>query len=431
MPKGVESVAVYFYFHKDNAREIKELWSGLAEKAGLEVSETDAVELVNERFNSHGLTNIKTLKGVDARVYIWLHKNIVVVSAQNSGSEGWSDIGSLPGVESAIGRARIIVGNESKIDDFESRVEKRCSLLETKFGDLHQFEEETGNREHIYYLAPKDDSEAVEHFLTLDFPLFDFAIHKLHMERDYFKNQQKWIMNEKAEIDKEIGVLLHKSIVGETLNPEYIGSLERDIDTLSSKYAILVNDGHLIRKARTALEDDVGRVQIRLREFGSVPKGGLNITQNSIDLIARLREEESSISFAIKNTKTAIDTVRTSVELLRSRENIMLQEEAVSFQVAAGGLEFIIIFYYSLTSWLHLIGEARFELIAPTVRFLTIFLFASASVALTHFVGESFKKKWKLNRGLILSAAALLAVFAYIVYFSIQTGSLPAAEIVH
>ena len=41
MPEGVESVAVYFYFHKDNGREIKELWTGLAEKAGMEIGDTE------------------------------------------------------------------------------------------------------------------------------------------------------------------------------------------------------------------------------------------------------------------------------------------------------------------------------------------------------------------------------------------------------
>ncbi len=427
MSNGAVSVAVYFYFHKDNGREIKALWAGLAEKAGVEVGDSDAVELVNEQFNSHGLTNLKTLQGPGSQIYISLHKNIVVVSGLFSGTGGWTDLSSLPDIDSAIGRAKILIDDEAGLEDFESTVGRRYSLLETGFGRLHQFEEKKGNRVHTYYLAPREDSAAVEHFLTLDFPLFDFAIHKLHMERDYFKNQQKWIMNEKAEIDKEIGDLLHKSIVGETLNPEFIGSLERDIDTLSSKYAILVNDGHLIRKARTTLEEDVELVLSRLKGFGTVPEGGLEITRASAELIDRLREEETSISFAIKNIKTAIDTVRTSVELLRSRENIHLQEEAISFQVAAGVLEFIIIFYYSIASWDYIIGVERFDTIPPYLRFLTIFVFAALSVAMTHFVGISFKKKWQLNRGLILSATALLAVFAYIVFLSIQTAALHAA----
>ena len=427
MSKGLASLAVYFYFHKDNGSEIKELWTGLAEKAGMEIGDTDAVELVNERFNSQGLTNIKTLQGVGATIHIWLHKSIVVVSGISTDRGAWADLSSLPCAGYAIGWARVFIGDESGRDSLESKFGKRYSLLETDFGRLCQFEEKKGNRVHIYYLMHRDGSAAVEHFLTLDFPLFDFAIHKLHMERDYFKNQQKWILNEKAEIDKEIGELLHKSIVGETLNPEYIGSLEKDIDTLSSKYAILVNDGHLIRKARTTLEEEVGHVQSRLRGFGAVPDSGLDITRDTAELIDKLREAETSISFAIKNTKTAIDTVRTSVELLRSRENIFLQEEAISFQVAAGVLEFIIIFYYSIASWDYIIGVERFDTIPPYIRFLTIFVFAALSVILTHFIGISFKEKWKLNRGLILSAAALLGMFAYIVFLSIQTAALHAA----
>ncbi len=238
-------------------------------------------------------------------------------------------------------------------------------------------------------------------------------------------------MNEKEEIDKSIGDLLHKSIVGETLNPRYIKTLEGDIDLLSSKYAILVNDGHLLRKARTTLEDDIDMVQARLNEFGKIPSEGLEIIKGSMDLNESLKESEISIGYAIKNTKTAIDIVRTSVELLRSRENIFLQEEAISFEAAAGVLGFIIIFYYSLTSWLHILGEVRFEIIPPVTRFLTIFLFTSSAVLLTHFLGESYKKKWRINKGMVISIAALIAVFIYIVFLSIQTGTLNAAEILH
>ncbi|MFQ5801128.1 MAG: hypothetical protein ACE5HH_05360, partial [Candidatus Hydrothermarchaeales archaeon] len=283
-------------------------------------------------------------------------------------------------------------------------------------------------KEHDYVLTPPTNPEELEHFLTLHFPLFDFAIHRLHIERDYFKNQRTWIMNEKAEIDKTVGDILHKRIVGETLNPENIELLEKEIDTLSSKYGILANDGHHIRKARTVVEDDLEAVHDHLREFGNLPpEGELRILEDSIDLKNKLLADEISISYSIKNTKTAIDTVRANVDLLRSRENIFLQEEAVSFQVAAGVLEFIIIFYYSLTSWLHLLGDERFKSIPTPVRFISIFLFASFSVALTHFVGKSYREKWKLNKGMIISVAALLAVFLYIVYLSIQTGNLHAA----
>jgi hypothetical protein len=150
------------------------------------------------------------------------------------------------------------------------------------------------------------------------------------MERDYFQNQQKWILNEKAEIDKSLGEILHKRIVGETLDPKFIGMLEKDIDALSSKYGILVNDGHLVRKARTSLKEDIGLVYSHLTEFAKVPAEGLDILKRSIELEKKLEEAETSISFAIKNTKTAIDTVRTHVDLIRSRENIFLQEEAIS-----------------------------------------------------------------------------------------------------
>jgi hypothetical protein len=431
MSKELPRGAGFFYFHKDNNKEVKGLWRGLAQRFGVDIGEKDAIDLQKESFNSHGLTDIKTIKRPRAWLSISLYRNIVIVSVIFFQSDELADFKGLPGVDSSIGTARVIIGEEGEVKAFEEEFGKGYTRVETKSGLLCQFEEKEGKREHFYFLIPAKEVVGIEHFLTLDFPLFDFEIHKLHMERDYFKNQHKWIMKEKEEIDKSIGELLHKSIVGETLNPIYIETLEGDIDLLSSKYAILVNDGHLVRQGRTTLEDDIEMVQARLNEFGKIPSVGLEIIRGSIDLTDSLKEAEISISYAIKNTKTAIDTVRTSVELLRSRENIFLQEEAISFQVAAGVLEFIIIFYYSLTSWLHIIGEARFEIISPTTKFITVFLFASSAVVLTHFVGESFKKKWRLNKGMVISSAALIAVFIYIVFLSIQTAQLHAAEILH
>jgi hypothetical protein len=431
MSNELPSGAGFFYFHRENNKEIKGLWRGLAQRFGIEVGDKDTIDLIKESFNSHGFTNIKTIQRPDARLSISLYRNIVIVTGVFYRSVTKADFKELPGVDSAIGMARVIIGEESAVEAFEKEFGKGYTRVETESGLLCQFEEKEGEREHFYFLIPSKEIDGIEHFLTLDFPLFDFEIHKLHMERDYFKNQQKWIMNEKEEIDKSIGDLLHKSIVGETLNPRYIKTLEGDIDLLSSKYAILVNDGHLLRKARTTLEDDIEMVQGRLNEFGKIPSEGLEIIKGSIDLKDSLIEAEISISYAIKNTKTAIDTVRTSVELLRSRENIFLQEEAISFQVAAGILEFIIIFYYSLTSWLHILGEERFHYISPTTRFLIIFLFASSGVILTHFVGKSYKENWRLNKGMIITSAVMIAVFIYIVFLSIQTGTLYAAEILH
>jgi hypothetical protein len=430
MAEKLPTAARFFYFHVDNNEEIKNLWSELAKRTGIEIEEKDTGKLIKESFKKHGLTNVKTVQGSKASLSISLYKNIVIVSGlfTVSGSlrkivdeVGFKDIS---GIDVAIGGATILIAKEWEDEKLEQELGKKFTRIETKIGSLCQFEEKVGRKEHLYLLTSSPSLKDLEHFLTLDFPLFDFAIHKLHVERDYYKNQQKWIMNEKEEIDKSVGDMLHKGIVGETLNPQFIETLEKDIDALSSKYAILVNDAHSIKKARIAIEDDVEMVYAHLKDFAKLPPDGLDILKNSMALKEKLLDAETSLSHAIKNTKTAIDTVRTSVDLLRSRENIFLQEEAVSIQVAAGVLEFIIIFYYSLTSWLHIIGEERFESIPPAIRFILIFIFSSFAVALTHYIGKSYREKWKLNKGMVITWVGLLVVFLYIVHLSIQTGLL-------
>ncbi len=327
-------------------------------------------------------------------------------------------------MDSVIGGATILIKERGDAEKLSSELSLSYSVIETNSGKLFQMEEREREREHVYLFKPVKDLQKAKHFLEFHFPIFDFSIHKLHMERDYFKNQRTWIIKEKGEIDKTVGDLLHMRIVGETLNPEYIESLEKAIDTISTEYAILVNDGHQIRKARTTLEEDIEEVYRHLEVFGSPPEEGLKILGDSMKLKEKLMEDETSISYAIKNTKTAMDTVRTTVDLLRSRENIFLQEEAISFQVAAGVLEFIIIFYYSIASWEHLIGTERLDFIPPPVRFISVFLFATFSVVMTHFVGVSYKQGWKLNLGMVISGAAMLLVFIYIVMISIETGTL-------
>ncbi len=423
--------ARYFYFHVENSDEIKALWMELAKSMGIKLDAKDPTELVVNALKSHGITVVTAVKGKNAKLSVLLYRNVVIISGLfNYAGEideviKKVDFKDLPSSEITIGGAIVVMGSQKELDKAIQALGPGFTVIETNTGTLYQFDETPGEKKHFYYLSPIGDADNLEHFLLQHFPPFDFAIHKLHMERDYFKNQRKWVITEKSEIDKTIGDILHKRIVGETLNPAYINVLEKEIDTLSTKYAILVNDGHLIRKARTTLEDDIDSVYSHLNDFTKIlPEGSLEILRPSMELKKKLLEDELSLSYAIKNTKTAIDIVRMNVDLLRSRENIFLQEEAISFQVAAGVLEFIIIFYYGIASWEHLIGVERLDFIPPPTRFISIFLFASFAVLMTHFVGVSFKEKWKVNKGMIISGAALIAVFIYIVFISIGTGGL-------
>jgi len=426
----------YFYFHVENSEEIKKVWGELGRRNSITTEPKDAAQIVKEGFERHSTTTITRAEGSGVELSILLYRNIAIIAGFFRLSQGVGEVreriayGDLPGMEAAIGKTTILISGDSDALTQLKEASGSYTRIETLFGTLYQFEEEPGHKEHLYLLHPTGDIEGLDHFLRLHFPVFDFLIHKLHKERDYFRTQRSWIVKEKDEINKTIGDILHRRIVGETLNPENIELLEKEIDTLSSKYAILVNDGHLIRTARTVLEEDMEAVYSSLQGFGKPLEEGLMILKDSMELKEKLEGDETSISYAIKNAKTAIDTVRTNVDLLRSRENILLQEKGVSYQVAAAVLEFIIIFYYSIASWEHLIGVHRMELIPPPVRFASIFLFTTLSVVLTHYVGESYREGWKLTRRMLIAGAALIAVFLYILYISIQTG-VSASKVLH
>ncbi|NOZ76499.1 MAG: hypothetical protein GXO65_02230 [Euryarchaeota archaeon] len=416
--------ARYFYFHMDDDEPLKEFWKGISGRVGIKGQGDDQPGRATlDGARKHRPTAITTGTGDGTRLSMLHYKNVVIVLASfaPSGRDVMDELGQadIPGRDRAVGESVLIIapgqGGEAAAGELGTITDR----IETRAGHLFLLAEKEGHKEHAYVLAFSGDSGALARLLSHQLPVFDFTVHKVHAERDYFRNQRKWAMEEKHDIDKKVGEILHKRIVGKSLNPENIELLEKEIETLSSKYAILVNDVQIIKKSRTVLEEDLRWAMARLRELGE-PEGGedLSILKDSEELKDRLDEDISSLNYSIQNTKTAIDTVRTNVELLRSRETILLQKEAISIQVAAGFVEFLIVFYYSLASWGYLLGHPRFDAVPVGIRFTGILLFSISAVVFTHFLGKALKDRKRVNRGMVISGAAIAIVFLGIVYVS-------------
>lgn len=422
MPGRVPTTARYFYFHVDEGEAAKEFWKGLAHRCGVVIEGKEVEGAVKERVHGYEVTTIARASSEMARLAMSLHGKVIIVSGlfYTSGEGGLAEerLREVAGGEAAMGESLVLITGEGSGGEAARELGTIYDELETSAGTLYFLEERDGERRHVYLLSLSGTTEALEHLLALHFPIFDFAIHRLHTERDYFKNQRVWVMEEKADIDRTVGEILHRRMVGKTLNPENIEHLEREIDTLSSKYAILVNDAHLIKKAATLLEEDMEEVKGHLRTCSGDREGEYRVLEDSMELKRRLEADMVSLSYSIQNTKTAIDTVRANVDLLRSRETFLLQEEAISLQVAAGFVEFLIVFYYSLASWSYLLGHQRFEAVPVAIRFTSILVFSLSSVAFTHFLGKALKDKRRVNRGMALAGTAILITFLYIVSVS-------------
>jgi multisubunit Na+/H+ antiporter MnhB subunit len=105
--------------------------------------------------------------------------------------------------------------------------------------------------------------------------------------------------------------------------------------------------------------------------------------------------------------KNAIDVIRMKISIERGRETIELQHESISLQVAAGFIEFIVVFYYTLNSWKILAGKV-FSTLSPGVILITLTAFSSSVVLFTHAVAAARKEKKRFTAEMATSLGLIL-----------------------
>jgi cation transport ATPase len=147
----------------------------------------------------------------------------------------------------------------------------------------------------------------------------------------------------------------------------------------------------------------------------------------------RLEKEERLLSNTLTGIKTAIDIVDTKVGLQRGKESLTLQqqtqhlqEEGTSMQMATSMIEFVLVFFYSLESWEILSSHEVFTLIPVILKIGLIGSFAFMAVVATHFLAMSWREHWKLNKGVVISFAILVAILISIILLTQYYGGVAA-----
>lgn len=280
------------------------------------------------------------------------------------------------------------------------------------------------------------------------FPQVDSLIKKLKRSSAYFEEQRNAIIGERTEIDRQVGSLLHRQVVtggGELMAEQ----LEEQIARLSKMYGMLATDSLLVRQAADRLERDLNQLKRAFDIFftkadGEDAEGGegegmrhyyLNLFGG--ELVAT-HTELKDLNFSRENAQAAIEVVRTQVELLRAGEeaaiqgqtkellsrSLLLQQERLALQVAAGFVEFVLVFYYVLKSWEGIAGQSQVEHIPPLVRLVVIGSMAASAAVGTHFLARSLhQRSWK-NPGLLVSVAILALSLAAMVVFTITSNNI-------
>jgi hypothetical protein len=254
-------------------------------------------------------------------------------------------------------------------------------------------------------------------------PEVDSYIKKLDKTAKYFSHQRQTIIKERLKVDKDVGAILHEQVVAGngSYDPE---KLEEEIAILSRMFGLLATDSQLVRQAAEQLEKDMYRLDHALspiRVSGSAKDEISEHLSTRFDSeFAKARAESDNLDFSRQNAQAAIEVVRTQVDLLRAGEeaalqaqtkeildrSLLLQEERLAIQVAAGFLEFVLIFYYTLKSWEGIAGHEVFDHIPPLLRLTVICGVAAGATLGTHSLAKAIQNK-KFNKSIGLAIAIL------------------------
>lgn len=334
---------------------------------------------------------------------------------------------------SNLERAEWLKGHDIDLSD-----ENSVLVTALDFGNLKHLVPQQMDDRYNYILEldnelTNDALTEIAKFITNDFLKMDYTIQNLKKKINYFRDKRDSIISEKADIDRTISGVLHKQVVavGEKARHD---ELESEVGNLSRMYGLLATNLNLLEDIALATGKDfltLNRLQkLKLfdtRENAQNPLEIINYYKNVFtDDINIFNSDRNEMKLSLDNARAALGLIQARVELLRSNEtmamqkqtkelldqNVNVQKELVALQVAAGTVEFVLVFYYVLHSWGGVITEHAFDKINAAAKIIPVALFSASVVAMGHFVAEAIKHK-KIDIKLLASiAAAVLSLAA-------------------
>jgi hypothetical protein len=477
--------AHYFYLLRGEDEELKRLWAGLAADAGIGSEPTFAgIFSSGEHVERCAVLHCAHGEAIDFCLAMLPNLSLVEVvqrSSERGDASAWSAF--FDRVETYRSKARqdgiaffgestLLVTDEAEADSLEPEV---TGLIETRLkaelplelaGDefsvpvavsegkqlvsdldpavaggtrpqLVKFPGPDSAAVEYYVLAAQDPGETVANL----FPDLDSLLKELNRSTSYFSQQKKIVVNERADVDSQIGKLLHKQTVATEARAPDTHDLETSIAGLSRMFGLLATDSLMIRQADKRLEGDLSLLARILLKMMNSETGtdaiGAFYTKAYTEELENVRNVSRDLDHSRQNAEAAISVVRTRIDLLRAEEeaairqqtqgllkqSLMLQEEGLALQVSAGLIEFVLVFYYVLKSWEAILGLEAWEHIAPLLRMIPVFGIAAGAAAGTHFLARSIKNKTWKNPWLWVSAVVLVASLLLLVVLSVTIAS--------
>ncbi|MBI5869714.1 MAG: hypothetical protein HZB44_01970 [Actinobacteria bacterium] len=458
MPENSRPLAAvhYYYLLKSDDEDLRRLWRMLTGEENLEGDGLPASGIPELGLDEPAETGIRCrivhhIDGEQSSFCLCLLSDISVIEVDYRRQDGtldeeWRRVSDaiesdrdrlLSGLNGVFGETTLLIAPAgtsfeaivSAADDtggtaLQSRLASRAKNMDTTALLVHFPDMSAAGRD--YYAMVADDPVP---FSSTVLPEFDSLIKKLKRTSSYFDIQRQTIVSERADVDRQVGELLHRQVVNESGVEPDTQILENQITSLSRLFGLLATDSLLVRKSSDRLSRDIKLLDQELallvatpdstEEIGSHYLGRFNLDLNEADIEIR------NLDFSRQNAQAAIEVVRTQVEIMRAGEeaaiqrqskellssSLVLQEERLALQVAAGFIEFVLIFYYVMKSWEGIAGIEPVEHISPVVRLLVIGSFSASAAVGTHFLALAIQRRSVKSVGLWVSAAVLVLAF--------------------
>lgn len=272
-------------------------------------------------------------------------------------------------------------------------------------------------------------------FLAQKLPLIESALIRLQMVSSLMRDRNVTVTRERADIDHRLSNVLHSNLVLEQGKLKAVEDLETQIQALSSAYGILAGDFSLLAEGNNRLNTAIQKLRHMLLNEPVLDIGPEALHELIMPYEQRLQEVQASLDelrLSRENHQAAIDVVRSKVDIMMSRTNIetqqqikdlmvlntSMQKQSLTFQFAAGLIEFIVLAYYGHSLWKNL-AHAAYESIPTSIQLVFVLLFSGGTVYCTHLWAEFLQGEHHVKKKVIATTAILLILFTVILIASV------------
>lgn len=286
------------------------------------------------------------------------------------------------------------------------------------------------NQETIYIANTDQPDNQVQAFFDSGLVQIEAAALKLHTISELYLGQSKYISEEKKQLDRTLSELLNQQSRWDLSSSSLPDIFEQSLNQLSNTYVVLSGYYRVIREAHARVSTLLASLRRRINRevlVANQPGGFSLFIDYYANRLASLHELQKDLQSSLDDHQTAIEMVQGRIDVMNSRENLRLQhrlgsvmelntslqEQSLTFQVAASLIEFIILAYYSLSMFKYLAEDAYHHL-PSWLLFVLFSMLAGELVMATHVIAERMLGKHHENAKSVVVVLLLVITLAII-----------------